>query len=322
MVISRPVVTVTDGGGAITDGQATAVSFGSTNVGGATPSLSFTVKNTGGSSLTLSGLSVPSGYTITTNLTSPLASGGSESFVVRLDATTPGTKTGSISFANNDPSRNPFNFPVTGTVTGQAPPAAPTNLTVTTLQQQFCFLELERQFEQRNRICDPAAAPDPAARLCRSARPTPTSPPSPTPALSGPSANTSYYYHVEGSDRHDSVEPEQRHSADDFGSNADESDRLDGESRNDVTLSWNPVPGVNKYAVYRSTLNDPNTGSSIGPATTNSFDDTSAGRRTRRTTIGSPATIRATSQASRAAAIRDSATRSRRQSPPARSRKR
>jgi GH25 family lysozyme M1 (1,4-beta-N-acetylmuramidase) len=116
-------VTVTQGGTSITDGQATAISFGTVTQGGATASRSFTVKNDGGSTLTLGALSIPSGYTITDNLVTSLAPGASDIFTLRLDTAASGTKSGPVSFATNDGDENPFNFSITGTVNPAPQPA-------------------------------------------------------------------------------------------------------------------------------------------------------------------------------------------------------
>src|SRR6185312_12313767 len=74
--------------------------------------------------LNLSGLVVPTGFTITEGLSASLAAGASDTFTVQLDTTTAGTKTGEISFTNDDGDENPYNFSITGTVnTGGAPEA-------------------------------------------------------------------------------------------------------------------------------------------------------------------------------------------------------
>jgi uncharacterized delta-60 repeat protein len=81
----------------------------------------FLVDNLGGSTLTLGPVSVPTGYTLTQGPPATLVPGVTDSFVVRLDTATAGTKTGDISIATNDPDENPFNFRITGTVQGPAP---------------------------------------------------------------------------------------------------------------------------------------------------------------------------------------------------------
>ncbi len=104
----------------VISGQSTAIDFGNVTQGQSGPSLTFSVQNTGGSPLILGAASAPTGYTVTANLSSPLAPGGTETFTVRLDSVTLGTKPGSISFATSDPSIPTFSFPVTGVVNAVA----------------------------------------------------------------------------------------------------------------------------------------------------------------------------------------------------------
>ncbi|MBI1310043.1 choice-of-anchor D domain-containing protein [bacterium] len=94
-------------------------SFGTVTVDGSTLSRTFTVSNTGTATLTTSGLSVPAGYTVTEPLSASIAAGSSDTFTVRLDAATAGTKSGQISFTTNDSDETPYNFSITGSV--QAP---------------------------------------------------------------------------------------------------------------------------------------------------------------------------------------------------------
>ena len=112
-------VTISDGdtSPSSTDGT----DFGSVTQGGSSLTRTFTVSNTGNATLTTSGLSVPSGYTVTDPLSGSIAAGSSDTFTVRLDATTVGTKSGQISFTTNDSDENPYNFAITGTVTGSPP---------------------------------------------------------------------------------------------------------------------------------------------------------------------------------------------------------
>jgi hypothetical protein len=115
--IGNPEITVTRSGSNIADNQPGTVSFGSVVQGSAGPTITFTVKNDGVVPLTLSGLSVATGFSVTDGLVASLAPGASDNFTVRLDTSVVGTKMGQISFNNNDPNENPFNFPISGTVT-------------------------------------------------------------------------------------------------------------------------------------------------------------------------------------------------------------
>lgn len=93
--------------------------------GGTAISPVFTVRNDGTAALTLGAVTVPPGYTLTEGLSASLAPGASDTFTVQLDTATAGTKSGDISFATSDSDENPFNFRITGQVTGAStsPPA-------------------------------------------------------------------------------------------------------------------------------------------------------------------------------------------------------
>jgi hypothetical protein len=119
-------ITVLGNGQNIVDGDTSPgssdlTSFGSTTLGGAAVVRTFTVRNDGGSTLTLGTPSLPSGFTLVDPLASSLAPGASDTFQVRLNTTSTGTKNGQISISNNDGSESPFNFSITGTVNAAAP---------------------------------------------------------------------------------------------------------------------------------------------------------------------------------------------------------
>ena len=86
----------------------------------------FTVNNTGTATLTTSGLALPSGFSLVEGLSASIAAGGSDTFQVRLDTTSAGTKSGQISFTTNDSDENPFNFSIGGIVNPPPPPSGPT----------------------------------------------------------------------------------------------------------------------------------------------------------------------------------------------------
>jgi hypothetical protein len=120
-----PDIRVMGNGVSIADGDTTPSTADGTDLGivepGGTPvSRTFTVYNDGNATLTLGTVTVPAGFTLSEGLPSSLAPGSSDTFTVRLDVTTPGTKAGDISIATNDSNENPFNFRITGTVTTAA----------------------------------------------------------------------------------------------------------------------------------------------------------------------------------------------------------
>jgi hypothetical protein len=109
-------ISVSVGSTNITDGGS--YSFGSTPVG-TSVTRTFTVRNTGNIDLTLADLSVPSGFTMTSDFANTtVAAGGSTTFSVRLGAASIGTFAGSVTMTTNDSDENPFNFSITGVSAG------------------------------------------------------------------------------------------------------------------------------------------------------------------------------------------------------------
>jgi hypothetical protein len=120
-----PEITVLGNEVSIADGDATAsasdgTDFGSVAQGDTAISRTFTVRNDGTAALTLAAVTVPTGFTLTEGLSGSLAPGVSDTFTVRLETMTAGTKAGDISFATNDSDENPFNFRITGIVNAAA----------------------------------------------------------------------------------------------------------------------------------------------------------------------------------------------------------
>jgi hypothetical protein len=121
-VTATPEVAVSGNGIDILDGDSSprpedGTVFGTVAQGGSPVIKMFTVRNDGDATLTLSPPTVPDGYTLTDGLSSSLTPGASDTFAVRLDTAASGTKSGQISFTNNDSDENPFNFTITGKVT-------------------------------------------------------------------------------------------------------------------------------------------------------------------------------------------------------------
>src|ERR1035437_3612243 len=134
-VPTSPQITLLGNGISIADGDTTpsttdGTDFGSVTQGQTGPTHTFTVRNDGGSTLTLGSVSVPIGFILDVGLPTSLAHGVSGTFTVRLATTSAGTKNGQVSFSNNDPNQNPFNFSIPGTVTtpvDTTPPALTIN---------------------------------------------------------------------------------------------------------------------------------------------------------------------------------------------------
>jgi CSLREA domain-containing protein len=128
---TAPEVAVHFGAQNIDDGDTTPSTnegsdFGSVMQGAAGVSRTFTVRNDGNATLTLGSVSVPAGFTITEGLSTSIAPGGNDTFTVRIDTATVGTKSGQISFSTNVSGKDPFNFSVQGTVNSNTPTNGPT----------------------------------------------------------------------------------------------------------------------------------------------------------------------------------------------------
>ena len=94
--------------------------FGTVVAGGVPVTRTFTVRNDGQATLVLGAPEIPTGFTLVDPLAASLDAGASDTFAVRLDATTAGFNQGDIIIATNDGDEDPFNFRIASTVL--APP--------------------------------------------------------------------------------------------------------------------------------------------------------------------------------------------------------
>lgn len=105
----------------LTNNQATVVSFGTTPVGTPVARI-FAIRNPGITPLTLGALTLPTGFAVIGAFPGePVAPGATITFTVQLTAATAGIFSGTLSFVNGDADENPFQFPISGTVTVPAP---------------------------------------------------------------------------------------------------------------------------------------------------------------------------------------------------------
>lgn len=128
-----PEIEVAGNGSSVIDGDSTptvvdGTDFGTIQQGQATVTRSFVVTNIGDADLTISSVTVPTGFTNTGPSSGTLVPGGAAVLTVRLDSAVVGTKSGDITISSNDANEGTFNFAVTGTV--NAPPTFP-NIQVT-----------------------------------------------------------------------------------------------------------------------------------------------------------------------------------------------
>jgi hypothetical protein len=112
-------VTISDGNASPSAADWT--SFGTTNVASGTLTRTFTIENTGTSSLTISGVSFSGAnagdFSVTTAPAGTVTSGSTTTFVVTFNPSAAGSRTATISIANNDANENPYTFAVDGDAT-------------------------------------------------------------------------------------------------------------------------------------------------------------------------------------------------------------
>jgi hypothetical protein len=124
--ISSPEINLKVGATDVADGGT--YDFGSQYVGTNTD-VTFTIENTGTANLTLTtpitiGGADAGQFSIQQQPVSPVAPSGTTTFIIRLSPTSTGTKTASISIANNDSDENPYDLTITGQCSNV--PAVPT----------------------------------------------------------------------------------------------------------------------------------------------------------------------------------------------------
>ena len=119
VVVQKGSTYIASTGGTDNNGNAIVENYGTVSQGGTSPTMTFTIENEGTPNVTLGNLTVPSGYSIVSGLTSTtLTSLQTETITVKMNTTTAGTHAGNITFTTNDPDTPTFKIPVTGTVTG------------------------------------------------------------------------------------------------------------------------------------------------------------------------------------------------------------
>ena len=117
----------------IADGDATPSStdhtdFGSISVAGGTVIRTFTIENLGSASLNLTGTpkvavsgAHTADFTVSLQPSSPVAASGTTTFQVTFDPSVAGSRTATLSIANDDSNENPYDFAIQGTGLNSAP---------------------------------------------------------------------------------------------------------------------------------------------------------------------------------------------------------
>ncbi len=127
---SAPEINIQGNSTTIADGDATPsttdhTDFGSADVSSGTVVRTFTIQNTGSAALNLTGSSPyvviggahAADFSVTSIPTTPIAAGGSTTFQVTFDPSATGTRSATLSIANDDSDENPYNFSIQGTGT-------------------------------------------------------------------------------------------------------------------------------------------------------------------------------------------------------------
>jgi hypothetical protein len=124
MDVSGLGVSIADGDD--TPSTADDTDFGSVCVASGTNANTFTITNSGSAALNLTnnprvtlGGTHASDFTLTTDASTPVASGGTTTFTITFNPSAPGLRTATVSIANDDADENPYNFSIQGT--GTAP---------------------------------------------------------------------------------------------------------------------------------------------------------------------------------------------------------
>ena len=128
-----PKINLKGNGNSISNGDSTPsvtddTDFGNTNVTSGTVVRTFTIENTGTAALSLTGLSPfleisgtnVGDFSVTAIPSNSIAASSSTTFNITFDPSALGTRTATLSIANNDSTNNPYTFAITGTGSNSA----------------------------------------------------------------------------------------------------------------------------------------------------------------------------------------------------------
>ncbi|MFY0673403.1 MAG: choice-of-anchor D domain-containing protein [Bacteroidia bacterium] len=123
----EPEIKISGNSTEIADGDAMPSSddytdFGSVNVTGGVHYKTFTIENTGTESLSITGSTKvaisgtnSADFTVSTEPSNSISAGGSSAFTIKFNPSASGSRTATVSIANNDDDENPYNFSIQGT---------------------------------------------------------------------------------------------------------------------------------------------------------------------------------------------------------------
>jgi hypothetical protein len=126
--VAGPEMNVKGNGVAIADGDTTPSTTDDTDFGAissGTVSHTFTIENTGSGTLNLTGTpkvaisgANATDFTVTVQPTSPVSSGNTTTFTIQFAPGAAGTRTATVSIANDDADENPYDFSIRGILSG------------------------------------------------------------------------------------------------------------------------------------------------------------------------------------------------------------
>jgi Putative Ig domain/RTX calcium-binding nonapeptide repeat (4 copies) len=148
-------ISIQDGGVNVVDGSTTPIDFGTVLVGGVL-TRAFTLSNLGTATLSLTGLSLPTGFSLVNPLPATVTPGTAISVSIQVNTAIAGTFSGTLSLSNNDSDEGPFDFAIQARVKG--PNNAPV-VSVPLLDQAAIATNLFQYTIAANTFTDPDAEP-------------------------------------------------------------------------------------------------------------------------------------------------------------------
>ena len=141
----------------IVDQRTTPIDLGTVAQGATPPTETFTVANEGDGPMTLSGYTLPPGFSFVGTPPTSVPADSTANLVVQMNTTTVGAQFGKIHFTTSDPTTPSMDFNLSGTVTGTPPAGAPV-ITLTDPALGYNFASLPRVFAPDGTVTDSDSA--------------------------------------------------------------------------------------------------------------------------------------------------------------------
>jgi murein DD-endopeptidase MepM/ murein hydrolase activator NlpD len=104
----------------VPNGRTTPLDYGTVSLGASSPQRSYTVSNLGSAPLTLSNLTLPSGFSLVGSFPSNVSVGGTATFTLQMSTAVSGINAGMVQFNTSDPNAPTYSFNIKGTVGGSS----------------------------------------------------------------------------------------------------------------------------------------------------------------------------------------------------------